>query len=78
MKDNACIVFVEVRQRQRNSYGNAAASITKKKQNHVRLSAQCYLHQYHLTHQCASRIDVVSIDGDYQIEKNIQWFKNAF
>ncbi|MDO5666921.1 MAG: YraN family protein [Alcaligenaceae bacterium] len=73
------LVFVEVRQRSRSSYGDAAASIDKQKQQRLRQSANYFLPQ--LCQQLAlkeiplCRFDVVTFDGK---EQSFQWLRNAF
>lgn len=78
MKDKEILVFIEVRQRKLSSYGNAASSINREKQRKIRLTAQCYLHQYQMTHKVHSRFDVLAIDGNIPYPKAISWIKNAF
>jgi len=78
MKDKETFVFVEVRQRQSTHYGSAEASITSQKQKRINLSVRCYLHQHQLTNKCASRIDVITFNGDFNDKNNINWIKNAF
>lgn len=67
-------VFVEVKYRQHNFFGGAAAAVTPQKQQKLRQTAAWFLQQQHS--QAGCRFDVVAISGDspYQIE----WIKNAF
>jgi putative endonuclease len=70
MRDNAVLVFVEVRKRADNRHGGAAASITVAKQARLVLAAQIYLQRYKNPPAC--RFDVVAIDG-----AAVSWLKNA-
>lgn len=79
MLDQDCLVFVEVRQRTHNTYGDAAASIGKEKQRRIKRCAHYFLPRLlrHLgyTTLINYRFDVISYDGNSQ---SPQWFKNAF
>lgn len=70
MRDQACLVFVEVRKRASRDYGGAAASITPAKQRRLMRAAQVYLLRYRTPPAC--RFDVVAIDGE-----RLTWLKNA-
>ncbi len=72
MKDGATLVFVEVRQRKRDDFGGAAASIDGRKQYRLVLTAQHYLAGVAGTPPC--RFDAVLINGKGEID----WLKNAF
>lgn len=62
MRDDATLVFVEVRQRANREHGGAAASITPAKIRRLVRAAQVYLLRFPVTPPC--RFDVVAIDGD--------------
>lgn len=70
MRNDDMIVFVEVRHRAVGRFGDAAASVTRRKQNRLIVAAQSYLQRYR--HPPACRFDVVAIDGAV-----ITWLKNA-
>lgn len=73
MSDANTLVFIEVRLRSNQRFGNAGASITTQKQQKLILTAQYYL-QTHGERQC--RFDVIlmsKIDLQY-----IEWLRNAF
>lgn len=70
-QDGETLVFVEVRQRSRNDYGGAAASVGHAKQKHLRFAAQRYLQRYSVLPPC--RFDVLAVDGE-----QIEWLRAAF
>lgn len=73
MRDRGEWVFVEVRQRSRSTFGGAAASVTRAKQERLRRSAQAWLQQREGNRMAACRFDVFAIDG-----QTIEWIRNAF
>lgn len=78
MKDNDCIVFVEVKYRKNNHFGGAIAAVTNKKQQKIIKTATFFLQQQNLNeYNTACRFDIVAIEGDAN-NPNIQWLKNAF
>ena len=60
-QDGDTLVFVEVRQRSRQDYGGAAASVGRTKQKHLRFAAQRYLQSLSTLPPC--RFDVLAVDG---------------
>ena len=70
-QDGYTLVFVEVRQRSRQDYGGAAASVGRAKQKHLRFAAQRYLQRYSVLPPC--RFDVLAVEGE-----NIEWLRAAF
>ncbi|MCC5856806.1 MAG: YraN family protein [Ectothiorhodospiraceae bacterium] len=71
MRDGDCLVFVEVRYRNRSDWGGAAASITPAKQQRLIRAAQRHLQHYPWPGPC--RFDVVALDGDGVVN----WIVNA-
>jgi len=69
-RDGGSIVFVEVRSRSRNDYGDAAASITATKQARLILAARHWLAR-HGERPC--RFDCIVIDG-----VKLEWIRDAF
>ncbi|WP_211454831.1 YraN family protein [Collimonas antrihumi] len=65
------LVFVEVRQRNSQRYGGAAASVTRSKQAKLIIAAQIFLLRYAALPAC--RFDVIAIEDDA-----IEWIKQAF
>ena len=72
MRDGQTLVIVEVRFRQSNQFGGAAASITTKKQARIIAATEHYIMTHPL--DCPIRFDVVAITGDNAPD----WIKNAF
>ena len=70
MREQAALVFVEVRKRADARHGAAAASVTASKQARLILAAQIYLQRYKNPPAC--RFDVIAIDGT-----DLNWLKNA-
>lgn len=66
------LVFVEVRQRSNPCFGDAAASIDRRKQQHLLRAAQHYLASLPQIPPC--RFDAVLLDGTGRIE----WLQHAF
>ena len=77
MKDGNSLVFVEVRFRGNNRFGDGAATVTAHKQARLVRTARYYLCLHPRYSQIPCRFDVVSIsnqDGEAQFH----WIKNAF
>jgi putative endonuclease len=72
MRDQHTLVFIEVRQRSSNRFGDALESVDQRKQQKIILTAQHYLSMHPDESPC--RFDVVALDKDHQI----QWVKDAF
>ena len=72
MMDQDSLVFVEVRYRQYQSWGGAAASVGRTKQRKLIKTGLAYLQRHDPEAIC--RFDVVAINGKQQID----WIKNAF
>ena len=70
MRQDAVLVFVEVRVRADDRHGGAAASITPAKQRRLIRTAQFYLQRLRTLPAC--RFDVIAIDGD-----TLRWLKNV-
>jgi len=75
MNDNETTVFIEVRYRKNNHYGDAKESITIQKQNKIRTTALHYM-QSHDQHKNA-RFDVIAITGEGS-QQQLEWIQNAF
>lgn len=72
MRDEACLVFVEVRFRRSSHFGDPAETVDLRKQRRLAAAAQHYLQAYPSVLPC--RFDVVAISGSERIE----WLKHAF
>ncbi|WP_434638556.1 YraN family protein [Klebsiella sp. I138] len=74
MRDGAVTVFVEVRYRRSASYGDAASSVTQKKQQRLLQAGHLWLSRHNGSFDTVDcRFDVVAFTGN-----DIQWLKNAF
>lgn len=73
--DSNIIVFIEVRARKNNYYGDAAASINLRKQQKLIRTANYFLPRIYKYTGCkmACRFDVIAIDSE-----QISWLKHAF
>jgi putative endonuclease len=72
-RDGPTTVFVEVRRRASQSFGGAAASITRAKQLKLLKAARHYMSRLRTLPQC--RFDALLIEGD---PPRIEWIRNAF
>ncbi|XKM13766.1 YraN family protein [Orbaceae bacterium ac157xtp] len=74
MRDNKCIVFIEVRYRRNYAFGGALQSVTLLKQQKIIKAAYLWMQQQGLeSENCEFRFDIFAITG-----KQYQWIKNAF
>lgn len=74
MRDQDTLVFVEVRYRQHQQYGGAAASVDWRKQQKLIKTAGLYLQQH--PHQGPCRFDVIAVKSLQPID--LEWIKDAF
>ena len=80
MRDRDTVVFVEFRYRRSAAFGGALESVTRSKQQKLRLTAEQYLQQE--TRLTDGRFDVVAMSDT--VENNgsqgytFEWIKNAF
>ncbi len=75
-KEEATLVFVEVRQRASSSHGGAAASVSAAKQRRIIFAARYYLLRLPKTPPC--RFDVVSVEGELASSPSLVWLAGAF
>lgn len=77
MRERDTVVFVEVRYRVRAGHGDAAASVTRGKQDKLIRTAQLWLvaNPQHAQRPC--RFDVVSYDGA-AADAQMHWLRGAF
>ena len=75
MQDQDVRVFIEVRYRSQEDYGDALESVTPRKQLRIIRSAKYYLQENNLYDKIPCRFDVIAYDND---TKKIQWIKDAF
>ncbi len=71
MRDGATLVFVEVRFRRSNRFGDPAATVDLRKQARLVTAAQTYLQKFRSASPC--RFDVVAITAG-----RLDWIPDAF
>ena len=77
MQDQDNLVFVEVRYRKFEDYGDSAASVNRQKQRKIINTAKLYLLENDLYDKCYCRFDVVAINLKHN-QPDIEWISNAF
>jgi putative endonuclease len=77
MKDNASLIFVEVRYRRNGRFGSPMDSVTSTKQRRLIATAQYYLQLTGGTQSKRCRFDVVAITPA-QENNGILWLRDAF
>lgn len=77
MRDEAELVFIEVRYRDSQDYGGGLESITYRKQQRIARTALAYLQKHDLVDEVPCRFDVVAL-GRSDIGNEINWIKAAF
>ncbi|MFA6301848.1 MAG: YraN family protein [Legionella sp.] len=75
MRDGDYLVFIEVRSRSNQYYGDGAVSITRSKQQKIMKTALHYVQSHRLQDKVPLRFDVLSVDG---ATGGLNWIKNAF
>lgn len=79
MQDHSDLVFIEVRYRKQNLYGSPAETVTRQKQEKIRLTAEHFLlsHSQHQRKNC--RFDVIAAQPGSSSDKlSLNWIRNAF
>jgi len=77
MRDKHSTVFVEVRYRRNDRFGNGAESVDWRKQAKLLATAEHYLQQHPKAAQNACRFDVVAITTENG-QQTIDWIVDAF
>ncbi len=77
MRDKNSTVFVEVRYRRNDRFGNGAESVDWRKQAKLLTTAEHYLQQHPKAAQSACRFDVVAITTENG-QQTIDWIVDAF
>ena len=75
-KDEKILVFVEVRYRKNNEFGEPLETINEKKQEKIVISSQIYIKNKKWKQDI--RYDVIGIKKDKLGNNKINWIKNAF
>lgn len=77
MRDQECLVFVEVRYRHNTHYGSSIETIGLAKQRKIIKTAEYYLLKNQKLARLTCRFDIIAIDTDKH-GIDIKWVKNAF
>lgn len=78
MLDENCLVFVEVRSRNRNSFVNARLTVDARKQRKLASAALLFLARHPRFDQYVCRFDVVGVDRDADGTASLDWIRDAF
>ena len=77
-RDGDVLAIVEVRQRQRDDYGGALASVNASKQRKIIRAARYFLENRAVLRAYTLRFDVVAVQGLPQGVHHVRWVKDAF
>lgn len=78
MRDERCLVFVEVRYRNAGSLAAAGHTVDARKQRKLIRTAALYLARKPAYATLPVRFDVVAIDVDARGRKRLDWIRDAF
>jgi len=77
MRHGEVLVFIEVRERKHSSFGGAAASVTRQKQEKIIATAQHFLQHQPGFHHAPARFDVLALNPG-NTATPIDWLQAAF
>jgi putative endonuclease len=75
---NDVLLIVEVRQRGRDDFGGALASVTWRKQRKIIRATRYFLQQHREWRRHSLRFDVIAVQGAPQETPAINWVQDAF
>jgi len=78
MRDDECLVFIEVRYRASNRFSRAGQTVDIHKQRKIIRTAALFLAKRERYANSLVRFDVVAIDADKRGEESIEWIRDAF
>lgn len=78
MRDDACLVFVEVRYRKASRFASASESVDLRKQKKLLGAASFFVSRHAAFRDMAMRFDVVALDGSSRDRIRLQWIRDAF
>ena len=78
LRDDNCLVFVEVRYRSSNRFASAALSVDERKQAKIARTAAMFLGKNPRLSNCPVRFDVVAFDSAESDQGTLQWTRDAF
>lgn len=76
MREGETLVFVEVRYRHGDEYGDGVDSIDRRKQGKLTRTANAYLQSHYPNRPPPCRIDVISVSANLD-DPSIEWLQNA-
>ncbi len=81
LRKNKLLIFVEVRTRNTNAYGGAAASVTYSKQRKISRTAALFLQTHPRYGNDDCRFDVIAFEQRYGVDQDptaVDWIQGAF
>lgn len=78
MRDQQCLVVIEVRFRRSTSFVSAGLTIDKRKQGKIMRTTALFLAWNERFANYPVRFDVVGVDADAHGETSINWIRDAF
>jgi len=78
LRDQDCLVFVEVRYRSSNRFASAAHSVDERKQAKISRAAAMFLGMHPGLSDCRVRFDVIAFDRPESDPCELQWIRDAF
>ncbi len=78
MRDESCLIIVEVRFRNHRSFVPAELTVDRRKQSKIIRTAAMFLAWNDRFASMPLRFDVVAIDADAHGEKTVKWIRDAF
>ena len=72
------LVVIEVRQRSRERFGGAAASVGATKQRRIRRATAYFLLRERQWCRHRLRFDVIAVSGDTDVAPVVDWIRDAF
>ena len=78
MRDDDCLVFIEVRYRSANNYASAALTVDGKKQVKLSRTAELFISSRPEFADSTMRFDVVGIDRNRDGRTQVEWIRDAF
>ena len=78
MRDESCLIIIEVRFRNHRSFVPAELTVDRRKQSKIIRTAAMFLAWNECFASMPLRFDVVAIDADAHGETTIKWIRDAF
>lgn len=78
MRDDDCLVFIEVRYRSANAFSSAALTVDRRKQNKLLRTAEMFLATRPALAGRRARFDVVGVDAGPDGHQAVEWIRDAF